>query len=97
MNNAIHDAAHLGRALNDVYHDQKPLREAIDAYEEEIVERGHDAVISSGQNSMMLTDWGQLMESPMMKYGLAKRWKQGLVHSFLLIKCWLSYIHHQCQ
>jgi len=66
----VHDAAYLGRALKDVSHDGNSLKMAINAYDKEVVERGHDAVISSGQNSMMLVDWSQLRESPMFKYGL---------------------------
>lgn len=70
LNNAIHDAAYLGRALQGVCHNGKTISEAIDAYDKEVVERGHEAVISSGENSMMLVDWDKLKESPMFKYGL---------------------------
>ncbi len=66
----MHDAAYMSRALKDVCYDDKALKTAIDAYDQEVVERGHDAVISSGQNSMMLVDWNQLRESPMFKYGI---------------------------
>ncbi len=70
LNNAVHDAAYMGRALNEIRYDGKPLKNTIDAYDKEVVERGHDAVISSGQNSLMLVDWSQLKESPMFKYGI---------------------------
>lgn len=73
LNNAIHDAAYLGRALEGVCHNGESVSEVIENYDKEVVERGHEAVISSGQNSMMLVDWDQLKESPMFKYGL----KQG--------------------
>ncbi len=66
----MHDAAYMGRALKDICYDGKALKAAIDSYDMEVVERGHDAVISSGQNSMMLVDWSQLRESPMFKYGV---------------------------
>ena len=39
-------------------------------YEKELVVRGHEAVISSGQNSMMCTDWSQLKESLIFKAGV---------------------------
>lgn len=41
------------------------------AYEEEVVERGREAVISSGQNSLMLMDWEQLMKAEIFKRGVA--------------------------
>ena len=71
LNNAIQDAAHLGRALREVSHDGKRLIDAISAYEKEVVERGYEAVISSGENSMMVTDWSQLKNSPIFKSGLS--------------------------
>ena len=40
------------------------------AYEDELVERGREAVISSGQNSLMLLDWEQLRNSEMFKRGI---------------------------
>lgn len=66
----MHDAAYMGRALKDICYDGKALKAAIDSYDMEVVERGHDAVISSGQNSLMLVDWARLRESPMFKYGV---------------------------
>ena len=44
--------------------------EAIVSYEQELVVTAHAAVISSGQNSMMCTDWSQLKESPIFKAGV---------------------------
>lgn len=76
LNNAVHDAAHLGSALKEVCQAGKSLVEAIDVYEKEVVERGHDAVISSGQNSMMITDWNQLKESPIFQSGMKQDKKQ---------------------
>ncbi|KAG8531886.1 uncharacterized protein KY384_003522 [Bacidia gigantensis] len=73
LNNAVHDAAYLGRALNSVCYEDKPLEEAIDVYEKEVVERGYAAVVSSTENSMMMVDWEKLKQSPLFKYGL----KQG--------------------
>lgn len=67
----MHDAAYLCRALYEVYQGGKLLTDAISAYEREVVERGHNAVVSSGENSMMLVDWSQLSNSPMFKSGLA--------------------------
>lgn len=75
LNNAIHDAARLGSALKEVCQEGTPLVDAIDVYEKEVVARGHEAVISSGQNSMMVTDWNQLKESPIFKVGVQQHKK----------------------
>lgn len=47
------------------------------AYETELVERGREAVISSGQNSMMVLDWEQLKNSPIFKQGIIGRSSSG--------------------
>ena len=73
LNNAVHDAAYLSRALSAVCHDGKSLKQEISEYEKEIVKRGHEAVISSTENSLMLTDWGKFTKSPLFQYGV----KQG--------------------
>ena len=52
-------------------HEKTPLSDAVAAYETELVERGREAVVSSGQNSMMVLDWAQLKNSPMFKQGPA--------------------------
>ncbi|CAD6593135.1 MAG: hypothetical protein ASARMPREDX12_006858 [Alectoria sarmentosa] len=71
LNNAVHDAAYLGRALNDHCENGKPLTDVLAAYEAEVVERGNEAVLSSGQNSVMLHDWEQLINSPLFQHGAA--------------------------
>lgn len=71
LNNAVHDAAYLGRALNDHCENGKPLTDVVAAYEAEVVERGNEAVLSSGGNSVMLHDWEQLMNSPLFQHGAA--------------------------
>ncbi len=80
LNNAIHDAAHLGRALsahcgtnsNHTSDNGQSLTDALSAYEAEVVERGREAVFSSGENSIMVHDWGQLMESLLFRHGAAR-------------------------
>ena len=37
-----------------------------------MVERGHHAVVSSCENSMMVTDWERVKESAMFKMGISK-------------------------
>lgn len=41
-------------------------------YEKELVQRGHEAVVSSEMNSRMLLDWKQLKDSPMFRYGTTR-------------------------
>ena len=72
LNNAIHDAAYLGRALNEHCENGTPLTDVLASYEAEVVERGNEAVLSSGQNSVTMHDWEHLMESPMLKHGAAR-------------------------
>lgn len=70
LNNAVNDAGNLCRALDEHIHGEKPLSDVMAAYETELVERGREAVLSSGRNSMMVLDWEQLKNSPMFKQGL---------------------------
>jgi len=39
-------------------------------YETEMQERGRAAVISSGENSLMVHDWDKIKESPVFKMGM---------------------------
>ena len=71
LNNAIHDAANLGSALKSHCFDGKALTDALATYEAEVVERSNEAVLSSGQNSVMLHDWEQVMNSPLFQRGAA--------------------------
>lgn len=73
LNNAVHDAAYIGRALASVCNDGTALDEAICGYEKEVVERGHEAVVSSGENALMLVDWEKLRESPIFKAGFKQK------------------------
>ena len=49
------------------------LSDVLAAFESEVVERGREAVLSSGQNSMMVLDWEQLRNSPVFKHGVVGR------------------------
>ncbi len=71
LNKAVRDAAHIGRALKDYHDGGKSLGEAVATYEKEVVERGHEAMVSSGQNSMMQHDWSQPARSPVFTRGMA--------------------------
>ncbi len=58
LNNAVHDACTLCRALEGHLSEGTPLVDAMRIYEDEVVERGHEAVVASGQNSLMIHDVG---------------------------------------
>jgi hypothetical protein len=65
LNHAICDASHFVAG-------ESSLKDAITAYSEEVVRRGADEVLISKQNAIMMLNWDQLMESPMMKRSLQK-------------------------
>lgn len=69
LNNAVHDAAYICRAIQAHVGDGKPLQDTLSEYEKEVVERGREAVESSGRNSLMVHDWETLMGAPMFKIG----------------------------
>ena len=77
LNNAVHDASTLCRALEGHLSAGQPLEDAMRAYEDELVERGHEAVVSSGQNSLMVHDWDRLMEAQIFKQGIVGGAKTG--------------------
>ncbi|CAF9902785.1 MAG: hypothetical protein HETSPECPRED_000005 [Heterodermia speciosa] len=70
LNNGILDAAFLCRALSEHERGEKDIAEVLAMYEEEMQERGRAAVISSGENSLMVHDWKQLKKSPVFTMGL---------------------------
>ncbi|KAL8782627.1 MAG: hypothetical protein Q9213_005214 [Squamulea squamosa] len=72
LSNAIADATKLCEALKQHVHGGKAIQEVLLAYQQEVVERGRNAVISSYKNSMMVTDWERVKESAMFKMGISK-------------------------
>ena len=72
FNHAICDASHFVEAIKKVVAGTSSLKDAIATYSEEVVRRGADEVVSSKQNALMMLNWDQLMESPIMKNSLQK-------------------------
>ena len=70
LNNGVQDAYTLCRAIEEHVTNKTPLSDVMKAYEAELVERGREAVLLSTQNSLMITNWEQLTNSPMFKHGL---------------------------
>ncbi len=48
------------------------LKDTVTAYSEEVVKRGAEEVLISKQNALMMLNWDQLMNSPIVKKSLAK-------------------------
>jgi hypothetical protein len=46
--------------------------EAISSYDDEVVKRGAAEVLISKQSGLMMLNWEQLMNSPMMSRGVSK-------------------------
>jgi 2-polyprenyl-6-methoxyphenol hydroxylase-like FAD-dependent oxidoreductase len=66
LNNAIHDVALLARKTKE--HGFTPA--AIEAYQAEMIPRARDAVIMSNENSLAISDWDKLTQSPLFKKGV---------------------------
>ena len=66
MNHAICDATNVVAAVEKVRDGKASLKEAITAYDEEVVPRGKDEVLVSRQSAFMMLDWNQLQNSPLM-------------------------------
>ena len=69
---AVCDASHFVDAMQIVVAGASSLKDATTTYSQEVVRRGSDEVLISKQNAIMMLDWDQLMESPMMKRSLQK-------------------------
>jgi len=73
LNNAILDAADFLKRLREMdSHTPENLAKAVAAYDKELWVRGHDAVISSYENSLQVHDWAQLKQSPLFSIGVTR-------------------------
>lgn len=72
MNHAICDASHFVEAMKKVAAGEISLNGAITSYSDEVIRRGADEVLVSRQNAIMMLDWDQLMDSPIVTRSLAK-------------------------
>jgi hypothetical protein len=71
LNNAVTDAAYFSRQLADL--DSKSpgsLSAAVSAFEEEMWQRGNEAVTQSNLNSLSVHSWEELKNSPLFTSGL---------------------------
>lgn len=74
LNNAILDCAQLVKQVQAMAErSAAALGAAVERYEDEVWERGREAVLSSLDNSMAVHDWTTLMESPLVKAGTRQK------------------------
>ncbi|KAI9845094.1 MAG: hypothetical protein M1837_005098 [Sclerophora amabilis] len=75
LNNAIHDAANLTRQLKEVRDTASTdaVASAITAYEQELWQRGKEAVLASNANSKSVHNWSELLQSPLFTAGLKQK------------------------
>ena len=72
LNHAINDSVNFVAALQKVQKGEASLEEAISAYDGDVVKRGADEVKSSKESALMILNWDQFMNSPLMKSGLKR-------------------------
>ena len=70
LSHAIDDSVNFVAALQKVQKGEASLEEAISAYDDEVVKRGADEVVSCKQSALMILNWDQFMKSPVMEAGL---------------------------
>lgn len=69
MNHGIADATVLVKELTAAIAGSKSVKEAVDAYQAEMVSRAGDEVVLGVVNTEMLHDWSQFSQSALMQKG----------------------------
>jgi FAD binding domain len=69
LNHCICDSSHLLDKIQSVLKKETTLKEAISAYDDEVVKRGSEEVKCSLENGMMLHDWEKVTKSPVFTTG----------------------------
>ena len=75
LNNALQDSANYVAALKRVVAGEEGLEEAIDAYDEEVLERGTLEMGISLKQTFFIHNWETLMQSPMVRMGMHRAGK----------------------
>jgi 2-polyprenyl-6-methoxyphenol hydroxylase-like FAD-dependent oxidoreductase len=73
LNNALQDAANFVAAMHKIYgspEQTQGLKQAVDEYDAEVLERGMLEMNISLKQSLFIHDWETLMQSPMVKMGM---------------------------
>jgi 2-polyprenyl-6-methoxyphenol hydroxylase-like FAD-dependent oxidoreductase len=77
LNNALQDAANFVSAMKDVVGNGRGLREAVDSYDKEVLERGTTEMGISLKQTLSIHNWETMMQSPLVKMGLRQAGKEG--------------------
>lgn len=70
LNNAVLDSAKFVAAMVRVRDGEIELKDTVDAYDAEVLERGKAEMEVSLKQTLLIHDWETLMESPMVKMGM---------------------------
>ncbi|KAJ4985309.1 hypothetical protein SVAN01_09160 [Stagonosporopsis vannaccii] len=70
LNNALQDASNFVSTIVSVSSGSASLAEAVQAYDDEVLERGQTEMDISLKQSYFIHDWETLMQSPMVKIGM---------------------------
>lgn len=76
LNNALQDSANYVAALLKVKSGEKTLKEAVQEYDDEVLERGGLEMRISLQQTLFIHNWETLMQSPMVKMGMHQAKKE---------------------
>jgi FAD binding domain-containing protein len=72
LNHSMQDAARLADAIVSVAKEGVQAEKAVEAYEEEMVQRTGDEVRLCTVNTSMVHDWEKMLQSPVMQKGMKK-------------------------
>jgi hypothetical protein len=69
-NNALRDAERFVSAMKEVKDGARSLRDAVDAYDQDVFERGLNEVDMSSKQTHAFHDYDAFLQSPLMKHGI---------------------------
>jgi 2-polyprenyl-6-methoxyphenol hydroxylase-like FAD-dependent oxidoreductase len=75
LNNALQDSANFVAAMQKV-RDGQGLKEVVDEYDKEVLERGTAEMGVSLKQTLFIHNWETVMESPMVKMGMRQAGKE---------------------
>lgn len=76
LNNALQDSANFVAALLTVQSGEKTLEQAVQEYDDEVLQRGSLEMNISLKQTLFIHNWDTLMQSPMVKMGMHQAKKE---------------------
>lgn len=76
LNNALQDSANFVAALRKVKSGEMGLAQAVQEYDDEVLERGTLEMNISLKQTLFIHNWETLMQSPMVKMGMHQAKKE---------------------